>query len=281
MMGKWRTGAEFASPPADRGVPVSGRCMKSQTMIVGRSHIVALLAASQNESEYKDRYVFLNTSPFEPIARAGQISNLSAHFAGRLLGLMEGSTLAVLLVNGNQHVPLSLFARTPNLEVILSDFPDLPLTPHAELVPERVFLAFFDRSQSDLRSILAFLRSVRSDLQVAIIGPPPPIESSSAIIARLDHSLRDNFLKTGVVAGPSDIAPPLFRWKAWHLLNLSFERAAREFGALWLPVPVQIFDHTRKFLAADFWGEDATHANDRYGKERLRQLEEYRDRASL
>ena len=241
--------------------------------VIGRSHIAAL-AASATEGK-KAAYGFLNTSKFEPIAKPGQVTEIADPLRSELLTLTAEAKLAGLLIGGNQHIAQSLFRRTPPIEVVLSDYPDLPLTEGYQLVPERLFLEFFERTQADLKSVLAFLRAERPQIKLVVMGAPPPIADASFILERLDPILREFIAKNGISAEPSSVAPAVFRWKVWHLLNRTFRDAAKAYDAEWLLPPASTFDDTGRFLAREFWGTDATHANASYGDHRFRQLEAF------
>lgn len=264
---------QSASPSSIDTRADSASAKASPIAVIGRSHMVALFNAFRENPGAHPPYRFLNTSPFEPISETVQIAELSAQFRRQFLAVTADALLVGLVINGNQHISQSLFSRSPAIEVILSDFTDLWYAPDAQLVPERLFDEIFDRTQADLFSMLSFCQAELPRVKLVVFGPPPPIVDAAVIVRQLDPSLRAQFIEGGTQPQSADISPALLRWKIWQLLNRSFERVAKKFDATWLPVPLEAFDASGKFLAKALWGTDATHANSAYGQLRLRQLE--------
>jgi hypothetical protein len=181
-------------------------------------------------------------------------------------------TRVVLAWGGNQMNMRALVATDRPFDVLLpSDDPQTPPDPGIELIPCSVIDGFVRKrleGNDMLRELI--IECARRSRPIAMLVPPPPLPERAVrerlgdephFVKVLEHLRRD--------ATDVPIVPDPVRQRLWALMAGTYRSFATTNGLDVLEPPADSFDD-RGMLAADCWGQDATHANATYGVSTLR-----------
>ncbi|HXT68220.1 MAG TPA: hypothetical protein VN700_00585 [Vicinamibacterales bacterium] len=164
------------------------------------------------------------------------------------------------VIGGDPHHTLGLVAHPRPFDFVLPEVPDLPLDPHAEVVPYdgvRAALAEVARPHLDLT-----LRVRNAAMGKLIQLEAPPVAADDD---RLRRDVPWKFFH-----GRRTIAPRWLRYKLWRLHSQIIGKFCRDEGIGFVRCPGEAFDEDG-FLAAAYY-QDAMHVNARYGELVVRQM---------
>jgi hypothetical protein len=135
----------------------------------------------------------------------------------------------------------------------------------AMLIPSRTISNYFyDALRETLGMQLEAIRS-RTKAEVFHLVPPPPKEDNDFIRMNCEARFRE--------LGIEELGPtrPSLRLKAWKLQLGALEQLCSELAIRLIgPPPVAVTK--TGFLHPEFYANDATHANRRYGREALKEV---------
>jgi hypothetical protein len=162
----------------------------------------------------------------------------------------------ILSLGGNEHNVLSILQLYEKYDFILGEEPDLPLTAGAEIYPEAMARETLRDWMSDaLDLLLAFRRE--SQAPMAQVAPPPPLPKAH-ILAHPGDLLPDATVRT-------KISPDILRYKMWRLACGLYRETCQKAGIGYIRTPADMIDENG-MLAEPYWGADATHANEAFGR---------------
>jgi hypothetical protein len=112
-----------------------------------------------------------------------------------------------------------------------------------------------------------YLKAANPDCQPVICGTPPPKGNDERLRALLANEPYFVSIALAMKAGLQDVelSPRLLRLKLWLVLQEMLEDVARTHSVPFLPVSASA-QTGDGFLAEEYWGGDATHANEAYGR---------------
>lgn len=169
------------------------------------------------------------------------------------------------MIGGNQHAVLSTIQHPEPFDFFTPQAWGMPQPASCAVVP---FKALEDAMTKGLRNGDAkSLRAIRqaTAARVVHIIPPPP-KADNAFIQGHHESL---FAGAGIAT--LGVSHPVLRLKFWMLQTLVLRRICRKLNIeLLMPPRVAV---TEGFLKPDYYADDATHANWRYGERLLREIE--------
>ncbi|MBV9076637.1 MAG: hypothetical protein JO048_04030 [Methylobacteriaceae bacterium] len=243
--------------------------MARRLLIGGHSHMVALAGPS---SAAKPE---VRTLPDDPEVRylAGPWPRDAWYWEA--LRLASRDCVTAILFGGNEHNHFFLFGAARPFDFVPSRDPDAAVLDDAELVPEALIEERYAPTLEALGQALAHVTRNRSAASVAVVGTPPPKADEGflreILTAEPDLVTRARDLGHDLAAVP--ITPYPVRYKLWQLLQDRFGEIAAGAGCAFLPVPPATYT-AEGGLAREFWGGDASHANDAYGALMVRHLRE-------
>lgn len=243
--------------------------MVRSALIVGHSHLHCLGAPAAPD---------VRTQPFLPLVKTldtGPIALLAMPYQapdGETAPMLqaiaersEGAALAMLW-QGNQHYIRFVLVERPPFDFVLSSEPNRPLEADCRLEPESLVEEAMRFAGVELD---AWLRSVRAAAprleRLVVAATPPPKGDDEFLRARLSLEFDDNDLAAMREAGDKVmICPRGVRYKLWAMLMQINRYVAAANDAEFLDLPVGCQD-SEGFLAREFYAEDVTHANGKYG----------------
>lgn len=178
---------------------------------------------------------------------------------------LDSDDIVLSMIGGNQHAVFSTIQHPLPFDFF---FPGdgSAASRKIEIVPYR---ALEDAFANGLRrgdgTSLEALRNATSARVVHII-PPPPKEDNAHI--RQYHET--HFANDGL--GNRGVSSPELRLKFWKLQTRVLESLCAELGIEIMMPPQRAVDEAG-FLRPEFYAQDATHANWRYGERVLRNVE--------
>jgi hypothetical protein len=173
--------------------------------------------------------------------------------------------LVISMIGGNQHAVLSTIQHPRPFDFFMPALPASEPIRDVEIIPYR---ALADLFATVLRkgdgAVLKTIRDATS-ARVIHVAPPPP-KADNAFIEKNHESL---FATKGIAA--SGASSPELRLKFWKLQIRMLGRLCQDLQIeLMLPPRVTVADG---FLRPNYYANDATHANWRYGEQLIREVE--------
>lgn len=155
----------------------------------------------------------------------------------------EGSSLTVLCPGGTEYIPFSLVNKGSRSEEQIFE--------QITVVMKRMYLPW-------LKALAEYVASL-----AAVIVPPPPVQSEPLILSRPGR-FAEEFAAHGIM-------PAHTRLNCWlHQKKLCMEMADA-CGLDFIELPDEVLCETG-FLRDDLYGDNPSHANDRYGELMLRHI---------
>jgi len=197
-----------------------------------------------------------------------QLGDLTVEEIASLLSTLEEKDMVVSMIGGNQHqvfslvqhpVPFRMFTKG---EIVrLNDLP-------AVTIPYNQIWEYFEsglssRDGSRIKQLKAAVKC-----KIFHLVPPPPKEDSVHVLKR--HEAK--FINAGIQE--KGVSPAPLRLKIWQLQVDVLEKLTAEWGVTLLPNPTGTRCE-KGYLDQEYYANDATHANMKYGELVLSQLEQF------
>jgi hypothetical protein len=172
--------------------------------------------------------------------------------------------VVVSTIGGNQHAVFSTIQHPRPFDFFTPESPASADTG-LEIVPYRALSELFTRGiqKGDGKSLEA-IRNATAARVVHIIPPPP--KADGEFIQKYHETL---FANEGIAS--RGVSPAALRLKFWQLQTRVLKRLCKKLGIDVLMPPGRVLESG--FLRPEFYAQDATHANWRYGERLLRIIE--------
>lgn len=235
--------------------------MTQQCFIIGDSHVDAIKDALAHGHQGPIRFQAYRLAKLKNGRPAGDIAPDEAK---RRIHMLEGNSLVVCAMGGNQHSALSLVQHPRPFDFA---FPGEPFQARAdvEIIPfQAVRMQLHEGIKPDFLHVRTLLDATKGRL--IHLAPPPPKADEAHIL----RSIETYFMERGLTRyGVTDAH---LRLKVWRVQIMILRQLCAEAGVVFLPNPPETLTNDG-FLAKEFYADDATHANGRYGERVLRQIE--------
>lgn len=249
-------------------------------ILVGHSHTYALKAGLEELGVGNDRCIYSFLPKIEAAVlsensnkdlvveireqvRAQCLAVLGLGKDDDLAGRVAADDISVLLsVGGNEHNIIGLIRTEDQFDFILPDMPDLNIDG-AKIMP-------LDAAYQQVMRSLAYTKSVAAALSevfggnVTIQAPPPPIGDNQYIIDKLDSYFKETY------GDNISINDPIFRYKIFHLREMIMRAFCGSLEIRYVDSPPEFVSGL--YLDPQAYGQDATHANHKYGVAAMRRL---------
>jgi hypothetical protein len=224
----------------------------NRIIIAGHSHVVAFgVSAKAGPPELCP----LQTSP-RLWGLKGQFPREAEYWDALVKHAHRGAI--ALVWGGNEHFSLFLFEEVP-FDFVLREKEWLPLTDGAYVVPELLIREKFRQvvALSSLNGLIGALKATAPDSCIALVGTPPPKPDNSLLPQLFQNEFHKELSKFR-------LTPQLVRLKLWCVLRDVYREVAEQNHIAYIEVPKELKDDIG-FLKQEYWENDMTHANARYG----------------
>lgn len=170
--------------------------------------------------------------------------------------------IVVISLAGTLHNIFGLLRHDPPFDFYTAD--DDHVESGTQIIPFHAVKDLLYDSARNNRNIIAIKKA--ASCRIFHLPTPAPKEDNEFIQEKTVR-YRDRFV---LDAG---INSPAIRLKLWELEMEVVEELCREWGMSFIPAPLGS-QTDAGFLKKDYYGADATHANEAYGQLVLRQLED-------
>lgn len=228
-----------------------------ELLILGDSHTTAIARAFKTRGGLiAGRHVFV--SRYQTPKGDALIEGV-LHDDGVAMFAKAGTNgVLVSTLGGNQFNAFGMIQHPVPFDFYDPDIPTKSLLPDAAVLPVRVVEATFRRLMG-ARDIDLLKRYRKAGAgRVYALAPPPPKEDDEFVRTRSESLFRANGIEE------AGVTPAIVRLKLWAVQV----RLMRE---MFTPLKVEVIDPPSEaltpvgFLAPEFYGKDATHANKEYG----------------
>jgi hypothetical protein len=170
------------------------------------------------------------------------------------------------MIGGNQHAVFSTVQHPQPFDFFAPGQAASAGELAGEIVPYRALEHAFVNGleRGDAQSLTA-LRKATVARVVHIIPPPPKHDNAHIQQYHESHFANDGLASRGV-------SPPELRLKFWNLQTRVLESLCSALGIEVMMPPARTVDENG-FLRREYYAQDATHANWRYGERLLREVE--------
>ena len=184
-------------------------------------------------------------------------------FLKKIADLSAGDVV-LSMIGGNQHSVYSLVKHPQPFDFFTADGEETDLT--GEVVPYRALEEAFKTGlwKGDGKS-LELLRKSTSARIVHIIPPPPKADN-----AFIEQNHESHFAEMLPARG---VSAPVLRLKFWRLQTRILQQICGEIDIVVMMPPLRALD-PQGYLRPEFYAQDATHGNWKYGERVLRQVED-------
>lgn len=184
-------------------------------------------------------------------------------FLEMIAGLGE-EDVVLSMIGGNQHAVYSTIQHPRPFDFFTPENP-ASAEPDVDIVPYRALADLFTRGiQKGDGTSLEAIRNATVARVVHIIPPPPKADND--FIEKYHEGL---FANEGIAS--RGVSPAALRLKFWQLQTRVLKRLCAKLGVEVLMPPGRVVE--KGFLRPEFYAQDATHANWRYGERLLRIIE--------
>jgi hypothetical protein len=186
-------------------------------------------------------------------------------------GIVKGlpaDTHVFVSVLGTYHNILGLLRSGPDFDFFLDADDVVDRTARAN-VPHRAIADAFLNVFAEAKPVREISAASRGP--VHLLSSPPPKADNEFIFSRLTRQKKRAY--RGKVVCDVGVERPVSRLKLWRLETSLISSWAEAEGMSFVPPPSEAFD-ADGFLAEEFYGDDATHANARYGALVVKQISE-------
>jgi len=181
------------------------------------------------------------------------ISEALAHHVGPVFSLIGGAS----------HTVMGMLVHPRRFDFVLSDEPDLPLDPMAEILPALAVRRAIELLAEEYLVLMAQVRQLCPG-SMYHIEPPPPYADAARMYADVPWIMFPDHCQ--------EISPASLRYKLWRMHSQVLADWCLQAGVEWLAAPSLSMDDSG-FMLAPYYG-DGAHANEVYGALVLHQMME-------
>jgi hypothetical protein len=250
----------------------------SPVILAGHSHVFSLTGHEASDETFKT-YSNFSVDPVNNIKGLSICNDVwprTCEYWEKLSNIAKFSddfTIAISL-RGNDHLARFLLLPQIPIDFYLAELPDLISEENVQIVPQALIEELFSKPYEEYRTFLKQMRQEKK--RIILIGTPPP-KSNDVFLKNV--ILNENYFvqmakNMGITPNDVKFTPLSVRLKLWHILQSILKKIALEEDLEYLAVP-QSSQEIDGSLRCEFWANDCTHANDKYGKLVLSNLHNY------
>jgi hypothetical protein len=250
-------------PLRSRGTASAGKPRDPRILLFGDSHSHAIQRAIEKRIG-KGQSAPLSAHRLLKEKNGRNIGDTSFEDFLESIRRLTPGDVVLSMIGGNQHSVLSMIQHPQAFDF----FAPGEAAPDSakETIPYKALEEVFTRGLrgGDGKTLEALRQATRA--RVVHILPPPP-KSDNAFIEQYHETL---FAQEGLPT--LGVSPPALRLKFWKLQARVLERICAELEIEVMRPPRRTIDE-EGFLRPEYYAQDATHGNWRYGERVLRKIE--------
>jgi hypothetical protein len=242
-----------------------GESPVQRILIVGDSHTNAIKAGLRICLNGDSNGIQVQVLGYAREKQGKITGDMSIKEINALASNLNSSDLLVSAIGGNMHQVVSLVQHPIAFDFFMQDESLYSDTRFKQIIPYSQILDFFNSNlrSKDCERLLQLKQSAKC--KVCHLIPPPPKENHEHILKKPESA----FINNGIME--KGISNPYLRLKAWKLQVQALEGICKEMGVDLLKPP-SVSVEKGGFLKEEFYANDATHANAKYGHLVLNQL---------
>ena len=182
--------------------------------------------------------------------------------------------VVVSAIGGNQHAVFSTIQHPTPFDFFEQGNDSVASDDTVQIIPKRMLASIFDAGirNGDGQQLSALRGATKA--RVFHLVPPPPKENNAHILSYHETKFaEDDIVSLGV-------SPPALRLKFWKLQASILGQFCGE-NAIEIIYPIAAALTPDGYLSPDYYANDATHANGRYGELVLQHLEALANSSSV
>ena len=234
--------------------------MPRRIFVYGDSHTRALAVAASKMTAVQNLDVEFSIR-WAASDKPGVVrGDLNLPEALEMIAQLSDSDLVAISFLGTAHNVVGLLEHERPFWVMESNAEEMK--DGYELIPRNVMKDMFETAYMRNKRVASIKSAVKGKL-IHLMTPPPKFD--------------DQFIKSkiksyrGTVGAAASVASPQARLRLWQLDRELLLEIGQETGMTILDPPSETLDQDG-FLKSEYWGNDATHANEEYGALVLQQL---------
>lgn len=237
---------------------------KRKVLVVGDSHVYALMAALEDVSQLAPLV------SFEILRNASQkngstIGDITVDSAVEFVSRLEPDDLVVTHYRGNQYNTIGLIQHPKPFDLCMQSIAGGQVAVGAELIPVQLMRNYMlDGIANGYGKILLRIRAA-TKAPVVCVAAPAPKEDAQHILKGAETYFREHGIsEIGVTAAP-------VRLKLWTLQQQALSSFCTRNGIQFLGNPPEARTE-EGYLKREYYADDGTHANAAYGALVLAQI---------
>jgi len=235
-------------------------------ILLGDSHTNAVFRAFTSR-EQKLEIKYMKIYRISKVKNGNNFGDIDFSKVLKKIRRLKSKDYVFSMVGGNQHAIFSTIQHPVPFDFFYGENSIADDDRGAQLIPERVIrthltAGIYGRDGLTLRA----LRKATS-AQLYHILPPPPKNDSNHILNN-----HETYFSNAEI-GSHGVSSPALRLKTWQMQTEILSSLCNEIDIKIITVPARAYTDDR-FLKAEYYANDATHANRRYGDLILRQIDE-------
>jgi hypothetical protein len=235
---------------------------------LGHSHIVALAKGAYSlqsdgyciaSAPVTGRFHYLYDPSFEPPFSILNGRSVLHPELDRLVGA-DDYEFIVACPGGNEHNILAIAETNPKYDFVPKREPEASINPDAWLIPEAAVRATLRGWMTTNITLLSLMKN-STRRPIVVVAPPPPLPRER-VLAFPKEFFRSKF-------DVRKLNSDHIRRKMWLSQITLIQDICNERQIFFIEPPPGIFDESG-MLAEAFWGIDASHGNEVYGRYMMR-----------
>jgi hypothetical protein len=228
----------------------------TRALVIGQSHSAAIAEALAGDCASVEGISIYRLGDQErPDANAVSLVEAVA-----IVAALPATIPVFLSILGSYHNILGLLRSGADFDFLVTT-KDAPDPQAIARIPHRAIAAAFEQNFVAAESVRKIRDAARSPIY--ILSTPPPKESDEFVLARLMSQKKKSYRGKSIPEVGVERAG--IRLKLWTLEASLTARWAELHNMHFVPAPAKSFNENG-FLASEYYAEDATHANGRYGE---------------
>lgn len=240
--------------------------MVKRVIVIGDSHTDAIKRALKSRQLLHEENVLIEAYRYARVKNGKSIGDLTEDQVDEAVAGLDLGDMVVSTIGGNQHQTVSLMQHPLAFE-FFSGNPEViaRINTDKQLIPYNILYDFFWQGITSGDGKRLRRLKDHSRCQVFHLAPPPPKKDANHILKYHET----HFAESGITE--RGVSPPELRLNMWRLQLEVLKRFTLDYGIELLLPPEESLD-VDGYLASEYYANDATHGNRKYGELVLSQL---------